>query len=142
MVKARQGRQVIRKAVHVVLGVNLRGEKEVPGLWITENEGTKYWLSVLTELKNRGVQDIFIACMDDPKGCARAIFGGTGRNKAGRSRTGMQKDCSRRNKNAPCFCKNTTPKKRGKKEILESATGGVFDKIADDFKDSAFITIR
>jgi transposase-like protein len=62
MVKVHQGKQVIKKAVHVVLGVNLHGEKEVLGLWITENEGAKYWLSVLTELKNRGVKDIFIAC--------------------------------------------------------------------------------
>ena len=73
VVKARQGKQVIRKAVHVVLGVNLRGEKEVLGLWITENEGAKYWLSVLTELKNRGVQDVFIACMDGLKGLPEAV---------------------------------------------------------------------
>jgi transposase-like protein len=73
VVKVHQGKHVIRKAVHVVLGVNLRGEKEVPGLWITENEGAKYWLSVLTELKNRGVQNIFIACMDGLKGLPEAV---------------------------------------------------------------------
>ena len=64
VVKVRQGKQVIRKAIHIVLGVNLHGQKEVLGLWITENEGSKYWLSALTELKNRGAKDIFIACMD------------------------------------------------------------------------------
>jgi transposase-like protein len=73
MVKVHQGKQVIKKAVHVVFGVNLRGEKEVLGLWICENEGAKYWLSVLTELKNRGVKDIFIACMDGLKGLPEAV---------------------------------------------------------------------
>jgi transposase-like protein len=73
MVKVHQGKQVSKKAVHVVLGVNPHGEKEVPGLWITGNEGAKYWLSVLTELKNRGVQDIFIACMDGLKGLPEAV---------------------------------------------------------------------
>ena len=73
VVKVRQGKQVINKAVHVVLAVNLRGEKEVLGLWITEHEGAKYWLSVLTELKNRGVQDIYIACMDGLKGLPEAV---------------------------------------------------------------------
>jgi transposase-like protein len=73
VVKVHQGKQVIRKAIHVVLGVNLRGEKEVLGLWITENEGAKYWLLVLTELKNRGVKDVFIACMDGLKGLPEAV---------------------------------------------------------------------
>jgi transposase-like protein len=73
VVKVHQGKQVIKKAVHIVLGVNLRGEKEVLGLWITENEGAKFWLSVLTELKNRGVKDIFIACMDGLKGLPEAV---------------------------------------------------------------------
>jgi len=73
VVKVHQGKQVIRKAVHVVLGVNLHGEKEVLGLWITENEGAKYWLSVLTELKNRGVKDIFITCMDGLPGLPEAV---------------------------------------------------------------------
>src|SRR5690606_37852037 len=67
VMKVRHGKQVINKSIHVVLGVNLRGEKEVLGLWIAEAEGAKFWLSVLTELKQRGVQDIFIACMDGLK---------------------------------------------------------------------------
>jgi transposase-like protein len=73
VVKVRQDRQVINKSVHVVLGVNLQGEKEVLGLWIAENEGSKFWLSVLTELQQRGVQDIYIACMDGLKGLPEAV---------------------------------------------------------------------
>jgi transposase-like protein len=73
VVKVRQDRQVINKSVHVVLGVNLHGEKEVMGLWIAENEGAKFWLSVLTELRQRGVQDIYIACMDGLKGLPEAV---------------------------------------------------------------------
>lgn len=73
VIKVHQGKQVINKSVHVVLGVNLRGEKEVLGLWIAENEGAKFWLAVLTELRHRGVQDIFIACMDGLKGLPEAV---------------------------------------------------------------------
>lgn len=73
VVKVQQNKQVINKSAHVVLGVNLRGEKEVLGLWLAENEGAKFWLSVLTELKNRGVQDIYIACMDGLKGLPEAV---------------------------------------------------------------------
>jgi transposase-like protein len=54
VVKVQQNKQVTNKSAHVVLGVNLRGEKEVLGLWLAENEGAKFWLSVLTELKHRG----------------------------------------------------------------------------------------
>ena len=73
VVKVQQNKQVINKSAHVVLGVNLRGEKEVLGLWLAENEGAKFWLSVLTELKHRGVQDIYIACMDGLKGLSEAV---------------------------------------------------------------------
>lgn len=73
VVKVHQGKQVINKSVHVVLGVNLKGEKEVLGLWLAENEGAKFWLSVLTELKGRGVEDIYIACMDGLKGLPDAV---------------------------------------------------------------------
>ena len=61
------------KAVYVAIGVNLAGHKEVLGLWIAQTEGAKFWLQVLTELKNRGVQDIFIACVDGLKGFPEAI---------------------------------------------------------------------
>lgn len=73
VIKAHHGKQVINKTVYVVLGVNLQGEKDVLGLWIAENEGAKFWLGVLTELKNRGVQDIYIACMDGLKGLPEAV---------------------------------------------------------------------
>ncbi len=49
-------------------GVNLQGLKEVLGIWIAETEGAKFWLSIVTELKNRGVEDVFIACVDGLKG--------------------------------------------------------------------------
>jgi len=73
VVKVRQDGRVINKAIHLALGVNLAGRKEVLGLWMTENESSKFWLSVLTELQNRGVKDIFIACMDGLTGFPEAI---------------------------------------------------------------------
>lgn len=73
VVKVQQNKQVVNKSAHVVLGVNLRGEKEVLGLWLAENEGAKFWLSVLTELRQRGVQDIYVASMDGLKGLPEAV---------------------------------------------------------------------
>ncbi|MYN21251.1 IS256 family transposase, partial [Rugamonas sp. FT107W] len=61
------------KAVYLAIGVNMEGHKEVLGLWISQTEGAKFWLQVVTELKNRGVQDIFIACVDGLKGFPDAI---------------------------------------------------------------------
>jgi putative transposase len=60
VVKVRHEGRVINKAVHLALGVNLEGKKELLGMWMTQNEGSKFWLTVLTDLKNRGVKDIFI----------------------------------------------------------------------------------
>jgi len=73
VVKIRQDKQVINKAVYLALGVNLEGHKELLGLWLSENEGAKFWLNVLTELQNRGVKDILIACVDGLKGFPDAI---------------------------------------------------------------------
>lgn len=73
VVKIRQDKRLINKAVYVALGVNIHGQKELLGLWISENEGAKFWLSVLTELKNRGVKDVFIACVDGLTGFPDAI---------------------------------------------------------------------
>ena len=68
------GQRAVRvKAVYLALGINLRGEKELLGLWIAQTEGAKFWLQVITELKNRGVNDIFIVCVDDLKGFPDAI---------------------------------------------------------------------
>jgi putative transposase len=72
-VKVHQEKRVINKAVYAALGVNMEGQKELLGLWISENEGAKFWLSVLTELRNRGVQDILIACVDGLTGFPDAI---------------------------------------------------------------------
>jgi putative transposase len=65
--------RVSNRAVHVALGVNIEGQKEVLGMWTTANEGAKFWLQVLTELQNRGVKDVFIACVDGLKGFPEAI---------------------------------------------------------------------
>lgn len=72
-VKSRQEGPIINKAVYLALGVNLEGEKELLGLWIAETEGAKFWLSVFTELKSRGLEDCFIACVDGLKGLPEAI---------------------------------------------------------------------
>jgi putative transposase len=73
VVKIREEGQVQNRAVYVAIGINMQGQKEVLGLWTSANEGAKFWLSVLTELKNRGVEDIFIACVDGLKGFPQAI---------------------------------------------------------------------
>lgn len=72
-VKARGNGHVVNKAVYLAIGINTDGAKEVLGMWVSENEGAKFWLQVVTELKNRGVQDIFIACVDGLKGFPEAI---------------------------------------------------------------------
>ena len=73
VVKIRQDKRVINKAIYLALGVNMEGHKELLGLWMSENEGAKFWLGVLTELQNRGVKDILIACVDGLKGFPDAI---------------------------------------------------------------------
>jgi putative transposase len=72
-VRMRHEGRVENRAVYVALGVNLEGKKEVLGLWSSANEGAKFWLSVLTELKNRGVKDMLIVCVDGLKGFPQAI---------------------------------------------------------------------
>jgi len=71
-VKVREG-TVRVKAVYLAIGITMDGEKEVLGLWLAQTEGAKFWLQVVTELRNRGVQDIFIACVDGLKGFPDAI---------------------------------------------------------------------
>ncbi|MFQ5486465.1 MAG: IS256 family transposase [Desulfobacterales bacterium] len=71
--KVRDNGIVRTKAVYLALGINMEGEKELLGIWIAQTEGAKFWLQVVTELKNRGVQDIFIACVDGLKGFPEAI---------------------------------------------------------------------
>jgi putative transposase len=72
-VKVRDGGHVQNRAVYVAMGVNMEGHKEVLGLWTAQNEGAKFWLQVLTDLRNRGVKDIFIACVDGLKGFPETI---------------------------------------------------------------------
>lgn len=72
-VKVRDAGAVRVKAVYLALGINLEGAKEILGLWVSQTEGAKFWLQVVTELKNRGVTDIFIACVDGLKGFPEAI---------------------------------------------------------------------
>lgn len=73
VVKIRENNKVINKAIFLALGVDLEGHKELLGMWIAENEGAKFWLNVLTELHNRGLKDILIACIDGLKGFPDAI---------------------------------------------------------------------
>ena len=65
--------QIVKKAVYIVIGINLDGRKDVLGMWVGENESAKYWATVLNSLRNRGVEDIFIACTDNLTGFADAI---------------------------------------------------------------------
>ena len=73
MLKVRQDKRIINKAVYVALGIDREGKKDILGLWMSENEGAKFWLGNLTELKNRGMQDILIACTDNLTGMSDAI---------------------------------------------------------------------
>lgn len=71
--KVRDSGHVRNKAVYLAIGVNTSGIKEILGMWVAQTEGAKFWLGVITELKNRGVEDIFIACVDGLKGFPEAI---------------------------------------------------------------------
>lgn len=73
VVKARSGGHVAHRVIYLVIGVNLQGMKDLLGFWACESEGAKFWLSVLNDLKNRGVRDILIACVDGLKGFPDAI---------------------------------------------------------------------
>jgi putative transposase len=72
-IKIRDSGKVVNKVVYLALGIDLEGQKDLLGMWIAHNEGAKFWLSVLTELKNRGINDILIACIDGLKGFPDAI---------------------------------------------------------------------
>ena len=72
-VKIRDSGVVKAKAIYLALGITMTGQKEALGLWVAQTEGAKFWLQVVTELKNRGIQDIFIACVDGLKGFPEAI---------------------------------------------------------------------
>jgi putative transposase len=71
--KVRENQRIINKAVYLALGVTMEGHKELLGMWISESEGAKFWLSVCTELRNRGMKDCYIACVDGLTGFPEAI---------------------------------------------------------------------
>jgi putative transposase len=73
IIKTKQDGRIINKAFYLAIGVKTTGHKEVLGLWASENEGAKFWLSIVTDLANRGVKDIFIACVDGLKGLPEAV---------------------------------------------------------------------
>jgi len=73
IVKVRDKGSVVKKAVYLAIGVGLDGQREPLGLWVSPNEGAKFWLSILTELRTRGVEDILILCADGLKGMAEAV---------------------------------------------------------------------
>ncbi len=73
MMKIRDEGRVVNKAAYLAIGIGMEGIKEVLGIWIEKNEGAKFWLSVFTELKNRGMHDVLIACVDGLKGLPEAI---------------------------------------------------------------------
>lgn len=73
VIKVRENNHIINKAFYLALGINIEGKKELLGIWISQTEGAKFWLSVLTDLKNRGVNDILIACVDGLTGFPEAI---------------------------------------------------------------------
>jgi putative transposase len=72
-VKMREAGHICNRAVYLAIGVTMTGEKQPLGLWTSKNQGAKFWLQVVTELKNRGVEDIFIACVDGLRGFPEAI---------------------------------------------------------------------
>ena len=72
-VNVKSGGRVVNKSIYLAFGVTLSGLKEVLGIWAADTEGAKFWMQIITELKNRGVQDIFIACVDGLKGFPEAI---------------------------------------------------------------------
>jgi putative transposase len=71
--KVREGSSVVTRAVYNILGITLQGSKDLIGMYLSESEGAKFWLSVLTDLKSRGVEDMLIACIDGLKGFPEAI---------------------------------------------------------------------
>ena len=72
-VKSRENHTIINKAVYLAIAINKEGKKELLGIWISKNEGAKFWMQVVTELKNRGIENIYVACVDGLKGFPEAI---------------------------------------------------------------------
>lgn len=73
VIKVKENNQIVNKSLFLAIGVNIEGNKEVLGMWLAKSEGAKFWLSVITELKNRGIEQIYIACIDGLKGFTDAL---------------------------------------------------------------------
>jgi putative transposase len=73
MFKSRKDSQIINKCVYTVLGIDMNGQQDILGIWISENEGASFWASICSDLKKRGVSDVFIACHDNLRGLSEAI---------------------------------------------------------------------
>lgn len=73
VVKIKGEKGIANKAIYLALGINMEGQKELLGMWISQNEGAKFWLNVLTEVKNRGMEDVLITCVDGLSGFPEAI---------------------------------------------------------------------
>lgn len=73
MIKSRENGTVRNKSIYLALGINLEGEKELFGMWVSNNEGASFWQQVFTEIHSRGVQDCFVACVDGLIGLPEAI---------------------------------------------------------------------
>jgi putative transposase len=138
-VKVKDQGQVINKAVYLAVGVNMEGRKEVLGFWIEKTEGSKFWLQVVTELKNRGVKDIFLACVDGLKGFPEAI-------RAVYPKTEIQLCIVHMIRNSLKFVSYKDRKKivEDLKEIYKAATVEVAEKALETFSatwDSKYPTI-
>ena len=83
--------QIVKKAVYIAIGIDLNGRKDVLGMWVGENESAKFWATVLNGLKNRGVEDIFIACTDNLTGLMRPF---TPASLRPRSKTASSTSCA------------------------------------------------
>jgi putative transposase len=128
MVKVKDQGHIVNKAVYLAVGVTMDGLKEVLGLWIEKTEGAKFWLQVVTELKNRGVKDIFIACVDGLKGFPEAI-------NAVFPKTEIQLCIVHMVRNSLRFVpwKDRKVVAADLKEIYRSATAEMAEKALDDF---------
>lgn len=100
-----------KKTVYVIIGINLDGRKELMGLWIGENETSKYWLSILNDLKSRGVEDILIACVDGLNGFEQAINSVYPKSKIQRCIVHIIRNCTRyvNYKDRKVFCADMKP---------------------------------
>ena len=71
--KVKENHQYITKAAYIVLGIQLDGQKDILGVWIGEHESAKFWLSVMNDLRNRGIKDVYVFCVDGLNGFKEAI---------------------------------------------------------------------